>query len=148
MNALELGLLERYLQDQDTCAKNVCGLLRKLEEKNVDDKYVCKKIRKVIPLFDEHDFWSTQPVPKYYEKSDASTFNQPIEVKKVSEVQKEPYPLPQGYKWVSVKLGEDAEAQELYDLLKGHYVEDSEGKFRFDYSIEFLRWALNPPHSN
>ena len=26
-----------------------------------------------------------------------------------------------------------------------HYVEDSEGKFRFDYSIEFLRWALNPP---
>ena len=26
-----------------------------------------------------------------------------------------------------------------------HYVEDTEGKFRFDYSIEFLRWALNPP---
>lgn len=29
-----------------------------------------------------------------------------------------------------------------------HYVEDSEGKFRFDYSVEFLRWALNPPHNN
>ena len=30
-------------------------------------------------------------------------------------------------------------------MLMKHYVEDSEGKFRFDYSIEFLRWALNPP---
>ena len=29
-----------------------------------------------------------------------------------------------------------------------HYVEDSEGKFRFDYSIDFLRWALNLPHYN
>ena len=31
LNALENGLLERYMQDQDTCAKNVLGLLRKLE---------------------------------------------------------------------------------------------------------------------
>ena len=30
-------------------------------------------------------------------------------------------------------------------MLTNHYVEDSEGKFRFDYSIEFLRWALDPP---
>ena len=32
-------------------------------------------------------------------------------------------------------------------MLLKHYVEDSEGKFRFDYSIPFLRWALNPPHN-
>ena len=69
LNALEQGLLERYLQDQDTCAKNVCGLLKKLAAKyeEKDARYELKKIRKVIPLFDEHDFWSTQPVPKYYE---------------------------------------------------------------------------------
>lgn len=47
-----------------------------------------------------------------------------------------------------MNLSEDEEAQELYDLLLKHYVEDSEGKFRFDYSIEFLRWALSPPHFN
>ena len=33
---------------------------------------------------------------------------------------------------------------ELYKLLKGHYVEDTHGEFRFDYSPEFLKWALNP----
>ena len=88
LNALEQGLLERYLQDQDTCAKNVCGLLKKIAAKceEKDDRYSLKKIRKVIPLFDEHDFWSTQPVPKYYEQVDSSTFDQPIEVKTVSEV--------------------------------------------------------------
>ena len=30
-------------------------------------------------------------------------------------------------------------------MLTNHYVEDTDGKFRFDYSIPFLRWALNPP---
>ena len=34
---------------------------------------------------------------------------------------------------------------QVYTLLRDHYVEDTEGKFRFDYSIPFLRWALNPP---
>ena len=33
----------------------------------------------------------------------------------------------------------------MYKLLKNHYVEDSHGEFRFDYSIDFLKWALNPP---
>jgi len=36
----------------------------------------------------------------------------------------------------------------VYELLKGNYVEDSESTFRFDYSIEFLRWALNVPGFN
>jgi|TARA_B110000285_G_C14980289_1_gene541005 glycylpeptide N-tetradecanoyltransferase len=35
--------------------------------------------------------------------------------------------------------------QELYKLLVGHYVEDDDGEFRFDYSTTFLKWALNPP---
>lgn len=34
---------------------------------------------------------------------------------------------------------------ELYNLLSSHYVEDDGGNFRFDYSVEFLKWALNPP---
>jgi glycylpeptide N-tetradecanoyltransferase len=29
--------------------------------------------------------------------------------------------------------------------LTNHYVEDSGGRFRFDYSIDFLRWALDVP---
>lgn len=34
---------------------------------------------------------------------------------------------------------------ELYVLLTNNYVEDDDNTFRFDYSREFLRWALSPP---
>ena len=36
----------------------------------------------------------------------------------------------------------------MYDLLVQNYVEDDDAMFRFDYSKEFLRWALLPPGYN
>lgn len=33
----------------------------------------------------------------------------------------------------------------MYELLRDNYVEDSEHTFRFDYPVEFLRWALTSP---
>ena len=33
----------------------------------------------------------------------------------------------------------------MYKLLTKNYVEDDDNMFRFDYSSEFLRWALTPP---
>lgn len=30
-------------------------------------------------------------------------------------------------------------------MLTNNYVEDDDNTFRFDYSREFLRWALTPP---
>lgn len=35
--------------------------------------------------------------------------------------------------------------KEVYVLLNENYVEDDDNMFRFDYSSEFLRWALQPP---
>lgn len=102
---------------------------------------------KIIPLFDEHDFWHSQPVPKYFEALPLSQYDQPVERKALSEVQQEPYGLPPGYHWVNLNLAEEDDLNELYTLLKNHYVEDSDGKFRFDYSTEFLRWALSPPNN-
>ena len=99
----------------------------------------------MIPLFQEHDFWSTQPVPKYFEMVSETDYNKPIEVKTVSDVMAQPYPLPEGYEWTTVDLSDEETAKVVYTLLTDHYVEDSAGKFRFDYSIPFLRWALNPP---
>ena len=32
--------------------------------------------------------------------------------------------------------------------MTNHYVEDSGGRFRFDYSIDFLRWALDVPEQH
>jgi len=34
---------------------------------------------------------------------------------------------------------------EVYRLLRDNYVEDDDNMFRFDYSPEFLKWALKPP---
>jgi glycylpeptide N-tetradecanoyltransferase len=42
-------------------------------------------------------------------------------------------------------LTDDAQLDELYALLNENYVEDDDNMFRFDYSREFLRWALMPP---
>ena len=36
-------------------------------------------------------------------------------------------------------------AAQIYQLLSQHYVEDDDNMFRFAYSPEFLRWALQPP---
>jgi glycylpeptide N-tetradecanoyltransferase len=36
----------------------------------------------------------------------------------------------------------------VYNLLKENYVEDAESTFRFDYPIEFIRWALCVPGFN
>lgn len=56
--------------------------------------------------------------------------------------------LPEGYEWSTVDLREEEQAREVYELLKKNYVEDSENTFRFDYPVEFLRWALLIPGYN
>jgi len=70
--------------------------------------------------------------------------NKPIE-----ELRQEPYTMPSGFEWSNVDVANSQEdIQELYQLLANNYVEDDEALFRFDYSVEFLLWALTPPGSN
>ena len=97
------------------------------------------------PLYDPHDFWDKQPVPKIGEKIDESLLDLPIEVKTLEEVRKEPLNLPGPYHWANLNLNDEKEAKELYLLLTRNYVEDDDAMFRFDYSVPFLRWALLPP---
>lgn len=33
-----------------------------------------------------------------------------------------------------------SQLEEVYELLSGHYVEDDEAMFRFNYSVSFLNW--------
>ena len=107
LNALEEGLLDRFISDEATCATNVVNLLRKLEQKNLNNPWEVKRIRKVIPLFDQHNFWNTQPVPKYYEPVADGDFDKPIEVKTLADVRKTPYDLPEGYSWCTLNLADD-----------------------------------------
>ncbi|XP_041366435.1 glycylpeptide N-tetradecanoyltransferase 2-like [Gigantopelta aegis] len=88
-------------------------------------------------------FWETQPVPKFDEKI---TCNTEIEDDKTpQEVRQECYSLPAGFQWDTLDIGNPLILKELYTLLNENYVEDDDNMFRFDYSPEFLQWALQPP---
>lgn len=109
----------------------------------------------MAPLFKPHAFWDTQPVQKGFEQFEIkvrldSEFYQvqkpgPIEEKKVEDIDTNPIKLPEGFEWCNIDIHKDDQAQEVYELLTKNYVEDTEGSFRFDYSIDFLRWAICPP---
>jgi glycylpeptide N-tetradecanoyltransferase len=93
----------------------------------------------------EHQFWNTQPVTQLSEQI-GSTEKGPIEPDQpIGEVRDLPLTLPTGYKWDTLDLSDKAILDELYKLLYDNYVEDDEALFRFDYSREFLYWALHPP---
>ena len=70
----------------------------------------------------------------------------PIEMNEnVGDVKPEPYNMPAGFVWCSLDVKDPVQLQEIYKLLTENYVEDDDAQFRFDYSVEFLQWALTPP---
>eukprot|EP00854_Cymbomonas_tetramitiformis_P019533 gene19533-23360_t len=95
-----------------------------------------------------HTFWETQPVVQFTEGTvaEVDTTTGPIDrPMTVSEVKQEPYNLPPSFEWTTVDMNDADTVQEVYKLLNMNYVEDDDNMFRFDYSMEFLKWALQPP---
>ncbi|KAL3270448.1 hypothetical protein HHI36_020999 [Cryptolaemus montrouzieri] len=90
-----------------------------------------------------YQFWNTQPVPRMDEQVMVSEAIEPD--KDQSEIRREPYSLPDGFKWDTLNLLDPLVLKELYTLLNENYVEDDDCMFRFDYQPEFLQWALQPP---
>ena len=101
-----------------------------------------KKKKQTVDQLKIHKFWSTQPVPGLDEQSNDHA---PIEQKTLEDVHKDAYNLPKGYSWDSCDITDPATVDEIYKLLCENYVEDDDNVFRFDYSRNFLRWALMPP---
>ena len=90
-----------------------------------------------------------QPMPHRSANSGAPYPEGPIVPNKpIEEIRAEPYTLPSGFAWRNVDIRQPEGLQELYLLLANNYVEDDEALFRFDYSPEFLSWALQPPNGN
>ena len=89
-----------------------------------------------------HAFWDTQPVPRLDEVVETSG---PVEIRTSEQVDVHPVKLPEAYEWYACDLGDNRDVDALYALLNQNYVEDGEASFRFDYSREFLKWALTPP---
>ncbi|KAF4549702.1 Glycylpeptide N-tetradecanoyltransferase-like protein [Elsinoe fawcettii] len=96
-----------------------------------------------------HKFWATQPVPAYEALGKAQKkgwVDGPIKVIDKDKVPKTPAGLIDGFEWVVMDLNNGEELEEVRSLLSGHYVEDDEALFRFDYSASMLKWALQAPH--
>ncbi|KAH9952126.1 N-myristoyl transferase [Amylocystis lapponica] len=92
----------------------------------------------------DHKFWGTQPVPQLGEAPpEDDGYIEPS--KPPEEVRQEPYPLPKDFEWTTVDMDEPAQLREVYELLSANYVEDDDASFRFQYSAEFLKWAMQPP---
>jgi glycylpeptide N-tetradecanoyltransferase len=88
-----------------------------------------------------YKFWQTQPVPKLDDKKDHIEEG-PFKIIDPEKVPKEPSPLTEGFEWVTMDLTRDEELKEVFELLDGHYVEDEEAMFRFNYSASFLKWCV------
>lgn len=89
-----------------------------------------------------HEFWSTQPVPQ----GEKEVSEGPLEKKCVDDVPKSPYPIASVLEWwVPDVLGSEDDLLQIYELLRDNYVEDDDSMFRFNYSHDFLKWALTPP---
>ena len=102
----------------------------------------------MVPLFEPHNFWDSQPVPKVQDEFvlPDSEFNKPIIEQNVEDISTEPLTLPPEYFWESLDLNDDSVAQEMYDLLVRNYVADEDEMFRFNYAIPFIRWACVIPN--
>ena len=87
----------------------------------------------------DYKFWKTQPVADFKDPYDIE--DGPLKPdQKVEDVPKERAQLVAGFEWCEVDLTDEGEMKEVYELLNGHYVEDDEAMFRFNYSPSILRW--------
>lgn len=85
INELQKGLLNKFLENPIENSEKIVDLLRKIQDKN--NGYHSRRVGKIIPLFDKHDFWFTQPVPKYFQPVELKQYDKAIEVSTVADVQ-------------------------------------------------------------
>ena len=117
------------------------------EQKKLLEKRAAKDAKKGKSAEEaEHKFWDTQPMLSFNSAPVDPTANGPIDsTEDVATVRAEPFGMPAGFSWSELDILNPAVGAELYTLLSKNYVEDDEAMFRFDYSTEFLQWALTPP---
>ncbi|GAA6004791.1 hypothetical protein JCM10207_001015 [Rhodosporidiobolus poonsookiae] len=119
-----------------------------LEQLKIDDDFLKGKkglMGKGAKDTGSFKFWRTQPVVPL-ETKEEEIREGPIEADKPpSEIPQDPIALHKDFTWVTVNLSDPHELKEVYELLTYHYVEDKDASFRFDYSPEFIEWALKPP---
>jgi len=91
-------------------------------------------------------FWGNQPVAQTKQQLVDCETERPIDaIKTQDDIKQTPLTLPDQFSWYDVDIDNPEELESIYSLLRDHYVEDDDNMFRFDYSKDFLKWALKPP---
>ncbi|KAL2608665.1 hypothetical protein R1flu_027238 [Riccia fluitans] len=117
-----------------------------LSQLGKDVENLSKRAQKQMAVEKRHLFWETQPVGQFKDRNNQDVAEGSIEPSgDLASVRQEPYNLPSTYEWSTCDINDENTMKEIYTLLTNNYVEDDDNMFRFDYSVEFLRWALKPP---
>lgn len=92
-----------------------------------------------------YKFWSTQPVMRFDEEA-KEVEDGPLQILKLQDIPTQPAPLAvAGFEWVALDVSSDADVKEICELMNGHYVEDADEMFRFNYGTGMLKWYLTCP---
>lgn len=100
-------------------------------------------MKREAPLYAAHSFWSTQHVVKFEEAKSQDRPQGFLKKLRLEDISTVPLALPEGFEWTIIDPN-TKDLEEVYELLKGHYVED-EGLFRMAFSLEFLKWMFTIP---
>jgi glycylpeptide N-tetradecanoyltransferase len=90
----------------------------------------------------KYNYWKSKPVLEFDE---VSAFSQNIEndlTNRNSYGRDVPIKLPQQMKWTEININDDISMEIVSQFLKKHYLVDTSGKFKLDYTKEFLKWAI------
>ena len=95
----------------------------------------------------EHKFWETQPVAQFKRELDRGSGAEGAidPIMTPAEVKQDAWKINELFEWCACDMTDESTKNEVFDLLQNNYVEDDDAMFRFQYSQEFLKWALQPP---
>ena len=104
LNSDQKELLKNCI-NEESFQENFKKLLESLKSSHSGNYRALKKIESIAPLYDAHDFWDSQPVPKAYESVQEDMLNKPIDVdKQVADIKDAPLNLPAGFYWADVDI--------------------------------------------
>ncbi|KAI8620316.1 acyl-CoA N-acyltransferase [Chytriomyces sp. MP71] len=127
----------------NTMEAKLQSLVQSLAKQGLFDQSEPRVDRTVLKPTNEYQFWKTQPVVRSEETVETDGFiDEDVPIDQLRQI---PYDLQPQFEWTFVDVNNEDQLKETYILLSENYVEDKDSTFRFDYSREFLKWAIQPP---
>jgi glycylpeptide N-tetradecanoyltransferase len=92
----------------------------------------------------KYNFWNNKPVSKFGELLiNSERVENDLTNRKVYG-SNEPIALPVTMEWLSIDMADEVTMHKIVDFLKLYYLVDSSNKFKLDYTIDFLKWVIEP----